>query len=150
MDRHPRKDFMIKKITLTLFLLLSISACGDDKVDTNDASNTSTLKSTSGNKNISDNAHANIATDENANGEEVELTEQDILAMDLLNEEMFLDECNAYAKEDNVTKEEMDAYLNDCVEQLKLQASIIIDAPDEEQQTEDTPPTTTKTPETPK
>ncbi len=128
---------MVKKIALSLLLLLIMSACSDDKVDENTTSNTFTLKSPENKTNTTTNT-----TPDNGNGEEVELTEQDLVAMDLLNEEIFVDECNAYAKDDSVKKEELDAYLTNCVEQLKLQASIVVDSPDEELQTEITPPTT--------
>ena len=138
---------MIKKIVLTFFLLLTISACGDDKADKNKASNSSTLESTSSNKNTSsipqaDISQANIPS--NGNGEEVELTGQDMLAMDLINDEIFLDECNAHARDNSIDKNEMESYLINCIEQLQLQASIIIDIPDEEKQTEATPPTSSE------
>ena len=38
-------------------------------------------------------------------------------------EQQYLEECEAYAKEDKVSAEELDAYLKDCVKELTEEAA---------------------------
>ena len=64
--------------------------------------------------------------------EEVELTETEADAIDILNGEIMMDECTAYAVEDKVPEAELKQYLESCVEQLKLQDSMIPPADGEE------------------
>lgn len=60
----------------------------------------------------------------------VELTPEESQAIELLNEEIIRDQCVVYADEDNVKDEELEEYLNSCVEQLKAEATMIEPAKD--------------------
>lgn len=116
---------MLKIISIALVLLLTLTACGDK--DDKKPSDTQASPSTTSYNTIS-----------NGNGEEVELNAEDLLAMDLINDEIFLDECTAYSLEDKVNDSDLKAYLDDCVAQLKLEASIIIEPQDGTEKQEST------------
>ena len=113
---------MIKKISFILVLWIITTACSDQADDNKSTENQEAIPTT-----------GQLTTEPSTeNGEEVELSENDILAMDILNDEIFLDYCNAYAIEDKVEKNDLKTYLSDCTKQLKLEASIIIDPSAEE------------------
>ena len=124
----------MKQIALILSLCLFIVACGDqddgNKSSTNQAKNTSTTQNKATEAAIPSTS-TEVANAEELNGEEVELTEEDLLAMDLVNEEIFLDKCTAYAEEDKVAESDLQNYLDECMEQLKAEASVIIEPEDE-------------------
>ncbi len=69
--------------------------------------------------------------------EEIELSEEEARAIEILNEEMIQDQCVVYADEDNVKDEELKAYLSSCVEQLKAEATMIEPADEDSPKTKE-------------
>jgi uncharacterized protein (DUF849 family) len=57
--------------------------------------------------------------------EVVGLSKEESQAIALLNEEILEDECNDYAKEDDIEEDKLKAYLASCVKQLKIEATTI-------------------------
>ena len=67
--------------------------------------------------------------------EEIELSEEEARAIEILNEEMIQDQCVVYADEDNIKDEELKEYISSCVEELKAEATMI--EPEESAKTEE-------------
>jgi len=57
--------------------------------------------------------------------EVIGLSKEESQAIALLNEEILEDECNDYAKEDDIKEDKLKAYLASCVKQLKIEATTI-------------------------
>jgi len=57
--------------------------------------------------------------------EVIGLTKEESQAIALLNEEILEDECNDYAKEDDIKEDKLKAYLASCVKQLKIEATTV-------------------------
>lgn len=77
------------------------------------------------------NSMQDTQTENEAVIDEVAFTETEANAVDILNGEIMMDECTAYAVEDKVPDTELKQYLEACVEQLRLQDSMIPPPPGE-------------------
>lgn len=66
------------------------------------------------------------STQLNLTDQSADLTTQEHEAIDILNDEILRDECANYAVQDKITEADVEAYINDCVIELKRQMAVEI------------------------